>query len=116
MRLDPGSVGPALWPRSLVRCVVCNQMLIAVKRLPVASRCFPWLPVASRCFPCAFPLLIFANLCVWTPGSVRSRSVPAADRCVRVNRCNVLPVLPVLPVASRCFPLLPVRVSAANLC
>ena len=35
----------------------------------------PLLPVASRCFPCAFPLLIFANLCVWTTGAVGPAAV-----------------------------------------
>ena len=98
------------------RCVMRKSLLNAFPLLPVASRGFP----ASRCFPCAFPLLIFANLCVWTPVC---RSAPLRwSRCRvdRVNRVksllNAFPCFPLLPVASRCFPLLPVRVSAANLC
>ena len=35
----------------------------------------PLLPVAFRCLPCAFPLLIFANLCVWTTGAVGPAAV-----------------------------------------
>ena len=73
-------------------------MLIAVKRFPVASCCFPSLRVASRCFPCAFPLLISATPCVWTPvpfvpapGSVRPEDHQTVYSATNVNDRNVIP-------------------------
>ena len=53
----------------------------------MVSRCFPWLTVAYRSFPCAFPLLIFANLCVPGPG------VPACSMLIDANQCWCVSVL-----------------------